>query len=82
MKVEFIGTYEKHEIRKTSKDKDYVFLTCKQAGDNRQVSILLFNNKVFNHLEMFKPGDEITIIYETWYSSKTKQQVLVCKDIV
>ena len=45
MKVEFIGTYEKHEIRKTSKDKDYVFLTCKQAGDNRQVSILLFNNK-------------------------------------
>lgn len=82
MKVEFIGTYVKHEIRKTSKDKDYVYLVCNQAGDNRQVIILLFNDKVFKNLDMFKQGDEITIIYETWYNSKTKQQVLVCKDIV
>lgn len=82
MKVEFIGTYDRHEIRKTSKDKDYIYLVCKQAGDNKQVAILLFNDKVFKNLDMFKQGDEITIIYETWYSSKTKQQVLVCKDIV
>ena len=82
MKVEFIGTYDSHEIRKTSKDKDYVFLVCSQAVDNRKVTILLFNQKVFGNLEMFKQGDEITIIYETWYNSKTKEQVLICKDIV
>ena len=82
MKVEFIGTYDSHEIRKTSKDKDYVYLVCKQAVDNKKVTILLFNQKVFGNLEMFKQGDEITIIYETWYNSNTKQQVLVCKDIV
>lgn len=82
MKVEFIGTYVKHEIRKTSKDKDYVFLKCKQAVDNREVSLLIFNNKVFKNLENFKQGDDITVIYETWYSSKVKQQVMICKDIV
>ena len=82
MKVEFIGTYESHEIRKTSKDKDYVFLICKQAVDNKKVTVLLFNEKVFGNLEMFKQGDEKTIIYETWYNTKTKQQVLICKDIV
>lgn len=82
MKVEFIGTYDHHEIRKTSKDKDYVYLVCKQAGDKRKVTILLFNNKVYENLGMFKQGDDITIIYETWFDSKTKQQVLVCKDIV
>ena len=69
MKVEFIGTYQRHETRKTSKDKDYVYLVCKQAVDNREVTILLFNQKVFGNLEMFKQGDEITIIYETWYNS-------------
>ena len=36
MKVEFIGTYDSHEIRKTSKDKDYVFLVCRQAVDGSQ----------------------------------------------
>ena len=82
MKVEFIGTYESHEIRKTSKDKDYIYLVCKQAVDNRKVTILLFNQKVFGNLEMFKQGDEITLIYETWYNSKTKEQVLILKDIV
>ncbi len=82
MKVEFIGTYQRHETRKTSKDKDYIYLVCKQAVDNREVTILLFNNKVFGNLEMFKQGDEITLIYETWYSSKTKQQVLILTDIV
>ena len=82
MKVEFIGTYDKHEVRKTSKDKDYVFLTCKQAGDNRDVHILLFNKKVFENLEAFKQGDEITVIFETWYNKNTAQQVLICKDVV
>lgn len=82
MKVEFIGTYESHEIRKTSKDKDYIYLVCRQAVDNRKVTILLFNQKVFGNLEMFKQGDEITLIYETWYNSKTKEQVLILKDIV
>lgn len=82
MKVEFIGTYDSHEIRKTSKDKDYVYLVCRQAVDNRRVTVLLFNQKVFGNLEMFKQGDDITIIYETWYNSKTKEQVLICKDIV
>ena len=82
MKVEFIGTYKSHEIRKTSNDKDYVYLKCKQAGDNKDVTILVFNQKLLERFVMFKEGDEITLIYETWYSSKTKQQVLILKDIV
>lgn len=82
MKLEFIGTYQRHEMRKTAKDKDYILLVCRQAGDNKEVTILLFNSKVFGNLEMFKPNDEITLIYETWYSKKSGQQVLILKDIV
>lgn len=82
MKLEFIGTYEKHEVRKTSNGKDYVVLNCKQSGDNRSVNILLFNNKIFDNLKMFKKDDPINVIFETWYNIKNKQQVLICKDIV
>ncbi|MCI8352647.1 MAG: hypothetical protein HFJ58_03425 [Clostridia bacterium] len=82
MKVEFIGTYQNHEIKKTDTGKDYVFLTCKQGGDNRDVNILLFNNKIFENLQLFKKDDPLTVIFETWYSSKDKKQVLICKDVV
>lgn len=82
MKVEFIGTYQNHEIKKTSTGKDYVVLTCKQSVDNRNVNILLFNNNLFENLQVFKKDDPLTVIFETWYSSKNKQQVLIFKDIV
>lgn len=82
MRVEFIGKYEKHEIKKTSKDKDYVCLSCVQSVDNKKINILLFNKGIFKNLDMFKQGDDINVIFETWYNKKNDKQVIICKDIV
>ena len=82
MKVEFIGTYVKHEIKKTKTDKDYCKLICKENLSNKTSTIFIFDSKVFNNLAMFKPEDGITVIFETWYNVKTKSNVIIVKDIV
>lgn len=82
MRVEFLGTYKKHEIKKTKTDKEYVQLICYEQFSKKNVKICIFNNKCIENLEAFKDGDDISVIFETWYSKKANNNVLLVKDIV
>lgn len=82
MKVEFIGVYKKHEIKKTKSNKEYVELTCLDNVTHKTNKIFIFNHALFENLEMLQDNDNIAVIFETWYSTKNKNQVLLVKDIV
>lgn len=82
MKVEFIGVYKKHEVKKTKSNKEYVELTCLDNVTHKTSKIFIFNSALFENLEMLQDNDNIAVIFETWYSVKNKNQVLIVKDIV
>lgn len=82
MKVEFIGVYKKHEIKKTKSNKEYVELTCLDNVTHKTNKIFIFKQALFDNLEMLQENDNIAVIFDTWYSTKNKNQVLIVKDIV
>lgn len=82
MKVEFIGIYKSHITKQTKNNKDYVELNCLDNVTNKPAKIFIFNHELFNNLEMLQDGDNIAVIFETWYSIKNKNNVLIVKDIV
>lgn len=82
MKLEFFGTYKNH-IKKIGKNnKEYIELNCQEQLGNKNIKICVFNSKCIENLEMFKEGDNITVIFSTWYDKKTKNNVFFVKDIV
>lgn len=81
MRVEFYGVYKSHEIKKTKNDKEYIELVCQEELSNKTIKICVFNNKFVENLKMFNEGDGIVVMFLTWYDKKSKNNVLVVKDI-
>ena len=82
MKLEFMGTYVKHETKKTNKNNDYSLLVCKEQFSNRDVRICIFNKDLAERLVQFNQGDNLVVIFETWYSKKDSKNILLIKDVV
>lgn len=81
MKLEFYGVYKSHAVKKTKTDKDYIELNCLEQLSNKSVKICVFDNKFIENLKLFNDGDGIVVIFSFWYDKKTKNNVLIVKDI-
>lgn len=82
MKLEFLGIYKNHELKKTKTNKDYCELNCLESISNKSVRIFIFDSDVISNLNSFNKDDSISVIFETWYSHKDKNNVLIVKDVV
>ena len=82
MKLEFYGTYKSFSVKKTKTDKDYIELICNEQMNNKDVKICVFGNKFLENLKLFNDGDGIVIIFSYWYDKKSKNNVLIVKDII
>lgn len=82
MKVEFLGILSNIEERQTKKGNRYIVLVCNEPVTNRLAYIQVFQPDKFNILSSLEKGDNISVIYETWYDKKTSKQVFLLKDIL
>ncbi len=82
MILQFIGTYKSHTIKKTKNNKDYCELDCLENLSNKNVRIFIFKSELIERLDMLKENDNITCIFEFWYSKKENKNVINMKDLV
>ena len=82
MILEYDGVYKSHEIKESSNGKQYAVIEAEQVGSKYLDKIFVFNKKVVENLGNFEAGEQMIVLFNRFYNSKEKREVIIVKDVV
>ena len=82
MKLEFDGMFLKAEKKESKNGNEYYSVLLKDPVIGKQERIFIFDKKIIEKINSFKENDTVVFIFDYYYSSKSKKNILKVSDVV